>query len=121
MKFAREMTSAVSIRSVSDNAIRIGDAIYRKTVALTTAEVVGDWTGGAVGELTAADFAELIGQEPEIVLLGTGRDSLFAPRDVMFAMARRGIGFEVMNTAAAARTFNVLAGEGRKVAAVLYL
>ncbi|MDX1507868.1 MAG: Mth938-like domain-containing protein [Woeseiaceae bacterium] len=39
----------------------------------------------------------------------------------MFAFARAGIGLEVMNTPAAARTFNVLAGEGRRIAAVLYL
>ena len=39
----------------------------------------------------------------------------------MFAFARRGVGFEVMDTRAAARTFNVLAGENRRVAAVLYL
>ena len=38
-----------------------------------------------------------------------------------FAFARKGIGFETMDTAAAARTFNVLANESRKVAAVLYL
>jgi uncharacterized protein len=39
----------------------------------------------------------------------------------MFAFARRGIGLEVMDTAAAARTFNVLSTEGRRVAALLYL
>jgi uncharacterized protein len=40
---------------------------------------------------------------------------------LLFAFARRGIGLESMDTAAAARTFNVLSGEARQVAAVLYL
>ena len=52
---------------------------------------------------------------------GTGSANVFAPRDLIFAFARRGVGLEVMDTAAAARTFTVLANEGRKVAAVLYL
>jgi uncharacterized protein len=38
----------------------------------------------------------------------------------MFAMARSGIGLEIMDTPAAARTFNVLLGEGRSVTALLY-
>ena len=58
---------------------------------------------------------------PEAVLLGPGSSNVFPPRELMFAFARKGIGLEVMDTAAAARTFNVLANEGRRVAAVLYI
>jgi len=54
-------------------------------------------------------------------VVGTGTKNLFPPRDLVFGFARRGVGLEVMDTAAAARTFNVLAGEGRRVAAVLNL
>ena len=56
-----------------------------------------------------------------MVLLGTGTKSVFPPRELTFSFARKGIGLEVMDTAAAARTFNVLANEGRRVAAVLYV
>jgi uncharacterized protein len=41
-------------------------------------------------------------------------------RDLMFAMARSGVGLEFMDTPAGARTFNVLLGEGRSLAAILY-
>ncbi len=54
-------------------------------------------------------------------MLGTGNTVVFPPRELVIAMARSGIGLESMDTPAAARTFNVLAGEGRRVAAVLYL
>ena len=57
---------------------------------------------------------------PELVIVGTGAKAEFPPRELTFAFARRGVGLQVMDTAAAARTFNVLAGEGRRVAAVLY-
>ena len=63
----------------------------------------------------------LMEAEIDIILLGTGSANVFPPRDLVFAMARRGIGFEIMDTPAAARTFNLLAGDGRRVAAVLYL
>ena len=67
------------------------------------------------------DFSTLLENKPEVIVLGTGKSMVFAPRELVFAMARRQVGFEVMDTAAAARTYNVLAGEGRQVAAVLYL
>lgn len=74
-----------------------------------------------MAQLTARDFETLFANSPEIVLLGTGQSHVFPPRELTFAFARRGVGLECMNTAAAARTFNVLASEGRQVAAVLFL
>ncbi len=74
-----------------------------------------------VESLTVDDLALLIETGPELILLGTGNQQLLPDRDLMFAMARRGIGLEVMDTPAAARTFNVLVAEGRSVAAVLFL
>ena len=109
------------IRTISAGEIRIGDDAFDHTIALTTDSVIEDWPQKAVVDLTEDDFSPLLDFNPEIVVLGTGSSNVFAPRDLVFAMARRGTGFEVMNTAAAARTFNVLAGEGRQVACVLYL
>ena len=109
------------IRSVSEGRIRIADQTYDSTVALTLDNVIADWPVKPLDELGEDDFSALLGENPEIIVLGTGSRNVFPPRELVFAMARRGIGFEVMDTAAAARTFNVLASEGRSVAAVLYL
>lgn len=121
MKFTREMPAALTIHSVADAELRIGDDIYTDTIALTGDTVFADWPAGLVGDLTESDFSRLLDASPEIIVLGTGATNIFPPRELVFAMARRGIGFEVMDTRAAARTFNVLAGEGRNVAAVLYV
>ena len=121
LKFTREMTNAVMIRKVSGGAIHIGDEVYREPVAIRQDAILGAWTHVDIAQLTAPDFAELIASEPELIILGTGADNVFAPRELVFALARAGIGLEVMTTPAAARTFNVLAGEGRRVCAVLYL
>ena len=121
MKFIREMTAATTVRRVADGAITIGAETYERTVAITSESVLDSWADKPVPELTEKHFGELLDSGPEVIVLGTGVSNIFPPRDLVFAMARRGIGFEVMDTRAAARTFNVLASDGRKVAAVLYL
>lgn len=121
MKFSREAPGAVTIRSVSAGEIRIGDEYWSHTVALTSDGVLGDWEPKPVSALTQDDFSRLMDLQPELIVLGTGGEHIIPPRELVFAMARSGIGFEVMQTSAAARTFNVLVGEGRQVAAILYI
>ena len=121
MKFTRELSTSLSVRKVSEQGLVIGDHTYASTVALTPEQVYESWPNRAVADLTEDDFAALLDAATEVILLGTGESNVFPPRELVFAMARRGIGFETMDTRAAARTFNVLASEGRKVGAVLYL
>jgi len=109
------------IRNVADGEIHIGREVYRHSIALTAEQILDEWNDKPVGELKPDDFMDLTATGAELIVLGTGRENIFAPREVTFALARQGIGLEVMNTRAAARTFNVLASEGRKVAAVLYI
>ena len=59
--------------------------------------------------------------EPEILLLGTGERIQFPAAEIMSIPAARGVGMEVMDTAAACRTFNILAGENRQVVAILLI
>ena len=112
---------ATTIRRVSGDAIVIGEQRFTATIALTPDGLVGDFAPPPLEDLAIADLEVLLREEPELVIVGTGEHSAFPPRDLTFAFARRRIGLEVMSTAAAARTFNVLAGEGRRLAAVLYL
>ena len=121
LKFTRELSARLLIRSVSDNVIRINDESYSMSVMLTAEDLLGSWHDTPVAELSEAHFDAVFSTSPEVVLLGTGSSNVFPPRELMFAFARKGIGLEVMDTAAAARTFNVLANEGRRVAAVLYI
>ena len=121
MKFTREISSAVTIRRVAGGAIFIGESRYTGTIALTPEGLVEEFAPPSLEELHVTHFDRLFEYEPELVILGTGGRIVFPPRELTFAFARRGVGLEVMDTAAAARTFNVLAGEGRRLAAVLYL
>ncbi len=121
LKFTRELSGTVSIRRVSSDGFHIGDDRYATAIVVSPDEVLGEWHAESPDKLSANDFDALLGREPELVILGTGVVNVFPPRELTFAFARRGIGLEVMDTTAAARTFNVLAAEGRRVLAVLYL
>ena len=121
LKFTRELSAKLVIRRVSGSSILINEAEYSTSIALTPEELLGEWPAAPVADLGEGHFDVVLAANPEIVLLGTGPTNIFPPRELTFAFARKGVGLEVMDTAAAARTFNVLANEGRRVAAVLYL
>ena len=121
VKFSKESVNSLVVQSVSATAIRVSGETHSQAIALTPEQLIPDWTATAIEELSIDDFDELLSGSPELIVVGTGTNYLFPPRELVFAFARRGVGLEVMDTAAAARTFNVLAGEGRRIAAVLNL
>ena len=77
------------------------------------------WAVDGFDALCEADFAQLADLGVELVLIGTGLRQRFPRAALLRALIARGIGFEIMNTAAACRTYNVLIGEGRRSAAAL--
>ena len=79
--------------------------------------LVEDWPVRDAGAMAPSDLDALFAQEPELIVLGTGTTQVFPPAVVMATCLQRGIGLEVMTNAAAARTYSVLAGEGRRVLA----
>lgn len=121
MKFVRESHSSITIRQVEEGVIRIGDEEIRENVVLFRDSIERGWTVDDVSKLDESDFAALLEKSPEIVVFGTGWTPKLPPRELVFALARRGIGFETMDTPAACRTFNVLISEDRDAAAVLLI
>jgi len=119
VKFTKDQISNITIRHIESGTINIGGELVCDNIALTTNEIIRNWQACVIEELTEQDLGPLFVSEPELVLLGTGSQLIFPPRELFFALARRGIGLEAMDTAAACRTFNILASEGRRVAAVL--
>lgn len=79
------------------------------------------WNCRRFEELQASHFDALAALQPEVVLLGSGLRLRFPPPAWLQALAARRIGLETMDTAAACRTYNILAGEGRHVLAALLL
>ena len=88
---------------------------------ITTSVVIGsrgqrlDWACNGFDDLTAAHFSLLAEQSPELVIFGSGARIQFAKPQWLEALYSKRIGIETMDTQAACRTYNILAGEGRDV------
>jgi len=82
---------------------------------------VQPWGAASPSELTAQHFEQVLALEPEIVIFGSGARLTFVPPAVYRVLIAHGVGMETMDTAAASRTYNVLAMEGRSVVAALLL
>lgn len=78
-----------------------------------------DWPGISFDQLTAAHFEQLAQMQPELVVFGSGSKLRFPSPANQRALMEARIGLETMDTLAACRTYNILAGEGRHVLAVL--
>lgn len=120
MRFTQDSTSAANlIRAYGAGELRINDAVFREPVIVSASAIAAAPEISGVAALRAVHAAPLLAFEPELVLLGTGVRQQFPDPEFGAQFLRAGIGFEVMDTGAACRTFNVLVAERRRVAALL--
>lgn len=80
-----------------------------------------DWNCPQFEALTEAHFDQLVQTAPELVIFGSGTRLRFPPPAMLRALMQARIGIETMDTLAACRTYNILAGEGRQVIAALLI
>ncbi|MEW9570599.1 Mth938-like domain-containing protein [Rhodanobacter sp. Si-c] len=109
------------VRRVGKNSITLIDRELTDSFLLAPDRVVEHWPVHGAGSLDASHVDALLDLQPELVLLGTGTQQTFPAAAFMAGFLRKGIGVEVMDNAAAARTYNLLAGEGRQVVAAFML
>jgi uncharacterized protein len=122
MRFTQDSTAAAHlIRAYAAGELCINNEIYRDTVIVSASQVVVLPDIRDVSALAAFDPARILGLDPELILLGTGQRQVFPAASFRAQFLKAGIGFEVMDTGAACRTFNVLVAEQRRVVALLML
>jgi len=109
------------VRAYDQRSVTVRDQRYSVSTIISPQRIITDWRPQVVADLNAADWIELLGWEPEIVLLGTGPRLVFPMSESTAPVINRGIGLEVMDTPAACRTYNILAIEGRHVVAALLM
>ena len=109
------------VRGYSPGALRIGEQEYSRSVIVSATTLITDWRPQRMDELTAADLEPVLALQPEVLLLGSGLRQVFPPHELLARLYAARVGFEVMDTGAACRTYNVLVGEGREVAAALLI
>ncbi len=109
------------IRGYGEGFVTVNDRNHNSSLIVTPQRLVTDWPPARFADLTEAHFELILDLEPEIVLLGTGVRQHFPQPRLTRPLIDRGIGVEVMDTAAACRTYAIVMAEGRQVAAALLL
>ena len=111
--------SGPQVQGFSAEGFSVDGQSYR-AVLLTPERAMG-WDPPALAELAIGDLEAVLALEPapEFLIVGTGPSMAFAPRALVEALEARGIGVEAMDSRAAARTWGILRGEERWIAAAL--
>ena len=105
------------LRGADGTGALLNDRRIERSFVIAPDALIEDWPLRDVCAMTPTDLEAMFAQQPELIVLGTGENQVFPPAMVMATCLQRGIGLEVMTNAAAARTYSVLAGEGRRVVA----
>jgi uncharacterized protein len=95
----------------------VNERVLRASFVISPDTLVEDWPVTDASTLQVEQLDPILALCPELVVLGTGARQVFPPQAILAAFLTRGLGIEVMTNAAAARTYSVLAGEGRRVVA----
>jgi uncharacterized protein len=122
MKFQPERAEGVNVITRHEpQRLWVGPQAYTSSVLVPWVGAVQAWPVHDPAQLSAEHFAQVLTWEPQLVIFGSGPQLRFVKPSVLRSLIERGIGCETMDTAAACRTYNVLAAEGRAVVAALLL
>jgi len=121
MKIHPDQPIAHSIWGYGDGWIQVGSEKISHSVVLSSRGERFDWQCSRYEDLTAAHFEQLARLQTELVIFGSGSRLRFVSPALTRALIEQQIGIETMDTAAACRTYNVLANEGRIVACALLI
>jgi uncharacterized protein len=122
MKLHLQTDSSTNLFTAYDtDHVKVNGARHEHSLIVLPGRIITEWQPAAPDLMTAEHFSVLAELELEVLLLGTGPRLRFPSPRLIHALAQQGIGLEAMDTFAACRTYNILAGDGRKVAAALIL
>lgn len=109
------------LRHADAQSVTVIDRTLRRSLIVSATRIVEGFPVQRPDQFDEAAIESVLALKPEVVVLGTGARAVFPPQAVLARFLSRGIGLETMDSAAAARTFNVLTGDGREVVAVFLL
>ncbi len=108
-------SGANTITGYGDGYIEINKIPYSHAVLLSSDGEILEWAIKSFEDLSPADFTQMAALKPELIIIGTGQRQRFPKPELLKTLIEAKIGFEVMDSQAACRTYNILVGEGRQV------
>ncbi len=115
------LTHPYRINSYEQGSVVIGEERFFSSLIITPSIVINDWPPQTYKDIATHHLEQIIEMKPELILLGTGCKQHFPDTDLFLSTAKLNIGFEVMDTGAACRSYNILLQEGRNVVAALLM
>ena len=120
MKLTVDARSAANfVRAYTADGFRIGQRDYAGSVIVSAEALVENWRPRSMDELAFADLEPALALSPEVLLIGGGARQTLPDPGLLAELYRSRVGFELMTTGAACRTYNVMLAEGRAVVAAL--
>jgi len=114
-------TARFLVHEYTSEYIRVQNTQHTRSIIISYNALLPDWAPQSIDQLTEEHITEILKSMPEMILLGTGKKIQFPHPKILQPAYKRNVGVEVMDTAAACRTFNMLASDGRKVVAGLII
>ena len=108
-------SGANTITGYGDGYVEINQTPYAHAVLLSSDGAISAWPVQSFNSLEASHFAQMVELKPELILIGTGSKQRFPKPELLKSLILANIGFEIMDSQAACRTYNILVGEGRQV------
>jgi uncharacterized protein len=121
MKFQPDRSSAQTIQGYGPGWIGVDADRITHSVLIGSSGLRQAWACNRFEDLTAEHFTQLAQLDTELIIFGSGARNRFPPPAWLAPLMARRLGLETMDTAAACRTYNILASEGRNVVAALLL
>lgn len=124
MKLHADHPHQLAITAQGEGWVSVNGERHTGSLVLSASRGLRAWPCQRFEDLAADHFESLLDTPdtpPELVVFGSGRRLRFVSPAMLRPLIERGIGVETMDTAAACRTYNILAGEGRRVTAAILL
>ena len=121
MKLLPDATSGPSITGYGPGWVSVNGERHQTHLVVDARSGVKVWNCSDFESIQAEHFEQLLEHRPELILFGSGERLRFPHPSLLQKLYAQRVGVETMDTAAACRTFNFLAGEGRNVLAALLL
>ena len=114
-------SGANTITGYGDGYVEINKAPYTHAILLSSDGHISNWSVQTFDDLEDSHFLKIVDLKPELVLIGTGKHQRFPNLELLKTLIQAKIGYEIMDSQAACRTYNILLSEGRQVVLALVL
>ena len=108
-------SGANTITGYGPGYVEINQTPYSHAVLISSDGAISQWPVHSFEGLEPSHFGQMVDLKPELILIGTGNKQRFPRPELLKTLISAKVGFEIMDSQAACRTYNILVGEGRQV------